>query len=111
MRVLSGDHVTSLSIAFENVIFLALALPSAGTIQRSLDCSFGSYDGSVTEKTTHRPSGLIAGAPTRFISQSVSCVIGCFAAIAAAATRTVATNVVNRFIKVLSFGYEAASPA
>ena len=30
----------------------------------------------MTEKTTHLPSGLATGVPTRFIIQSFSCVIG-----------------------------------
>jgi hypothetical protein len=80
MRRLSGDHDGSLSPAFNAVILRGAALPSAGTSHRSVDCSFSSYDGSVTEKTTHLPSGLIAGAPTRFINHMVSCVSGCFSA-------------------------------
>ena len=42
MRRLSGDHVTSLSADFENVICRGSAPPSAGTSQRSLDASFSS---------------------------------------------------------------------
>ena len=36
------------------------------------------YAGSVTEKTTHCPSGLGTGAPTRFINHISSCVIAFF---------------------------------
>src|SRR5258708_8116785 len=74
MVLLSGDHTTSASAAFVCVICRAAGLRSTGTSQRSELCSFSSYDGSVTEETTHLPSGLGTGAPTRFISQSASCV-------------------------------------
>jgi hypothetical protein len=53
-----------------------------------LTCSFSSYEGSVTEKTTHLPSGLIDGEPTRFIPKSVSCVSGVRSARAAVARRS-----------------------
>src|SRR5258706_14274362 len=81
MRRLAGDHATSPSDDLVNVICRGSALPSLGTIQRSDDCSFSSYDGLVTEKTVHLPSGLGAGAPTRFISHIVSCVSARFDAI------------------------------
>ena len=81
MRRLSGDHVTSLSADFENVICRGSALPSAGTSQRSLDASFSSYAGLLMLKTTHLPSGLGVGLPTRGISQRVSCVSARFAGI------------------------------
>src|SRR5258708_35442032 len=74
MVLLSGDHTTSASAALVCVICRGAVLPSTGTSQRSELCSFSSYDGSVTEETTHLPSGLGTGAPTRFISQSASCV-------------------------------------
>src|SRR5260221_12186163 len=74
MVLLSGDHATSASAALVCVICRGAVLPSTGTSQRSELCSFSSYDGSVTEETTHLPSGLGTGAPTRFISQSASCV-------------------------------------
>src|SRR3982750_2272725 len=80
MRRLSGDQATSLSADLLKVICRGSALPSLGTIQRSLDCSFSSYDGAVTEKTVHAPSGLGAGAPMRFISHIVSWVSARFAA-------------------------------
>src|SRR5438045_7686979 len=79
MRCESGDHASSLSDALLNVIWCGAALPSAGTSQRSLLCSFSSYDGSMTENTAHFPSGEIDGAPTRFISHIVSCVSCCLA--------------------------------
>src|ERR1700682_2880490 len=78
---LSGDHVTSLSDDFVWVICRGAALPSAGTSQRSELWSFSSYAGSVTEKTTHLPSGLGRGLLTLFMSQSISCVGAFFAAI------------------------------
>ena len=71
---LSGDQVTSLSLSFVSVMRRGLVLPSLATIHRSADCSFESYAGSVTENTTHFPSGLSAGEPTRFISHIASCV-------------------------------------
>src|SRR5438034_1800268 len=74
MLRLSGDHAMSPSDPLVNVICRGSALPSFGTIQRSDDCSFSSYDGLVTEKTVHLPSALGAGPPTRFISHIVSCV-------------------------------------
>jgi hypothetical protein len=43
----------------------------------------GSYAGSRTETTTHLPSGLTTGVPTRFIIHSSSCVIGVPAAASA----------------------------
>src|SRR6266550_2829421 len=96
MRWLSGAHVTSLSPAFDDVMRCGFALPSDGTIQRSDTTSFSSYDGSVTEKTTHLPSGLGSGAPTRFIRKSVSCVSGCFVcANAAAATSNAMTALIR----------------
>src|SRR5258706_5562727 len=96
MRRLAGDHATSPSDDLVNVICRGSALPSLGTIQRSDDCSFSSYDGLVTEKTVHLPSGLGAGPPTRFISHIVSCVrarlaarrIGCAASVAPRNART-----------------------
>ena len=51
-------------------------LPSEGTIHRSLDLASSSYDGSATPNTIHLPSGLTAGALTRVVSQTSSCVIG-----------------------------------
>src|SRR5262245_2174823 len=74
MRRLSGDQVTSVSPGLEKVICRGGALPLLGTIQRSVDCSFSSYDGLVTEKTVQLPSGLGTGPLTRFISHIVSCV-------------------------------------
>src|SRR5258708_34674448 len=79
MVLLSGDHTTSASAALVCVIGRGAVLPSTGTSQRSELCSFSSYEGSVTEAMTHLPSGLGAGAPTRFISQSASCVGAFFA--------------------------------
>src|ERR1051325_2764168 len=87
MRFESGDQVTSLSPGLENVIWRGFALPSAGAAQRSEVCSFSSYAGCVTEKTTHLPSGLTAGAPTRGISHIDSCVSGCFGWAEGAAAR------------------------
>src|SRR5262245_52785907 len=78
MRRLSGLHTTLASAALVDVSLRAAVLPSAGTIQRSERCSFSLYAGSVTEKTTNRPSGLRDGDPTRGISQSASCVTGGF---------------------------------
>ena len=62
-------------------------VPSVAASHRSLACSFGSYAGSVTEKTTRVPSGLSTGAPTRFISHTSSCVMarGAAAGVAGAA--------------------------
>src|ERR1041385_1405201 len=97
MRRLSGDHATSDSADFENVSCRGSAPPAAGTSQRSVDDSFSSYDGLVMLKTTHFPSGLGVGLPTRGMRKSVSCVSARFAgsmmmrgrswATAAAATR------------------------
>src|SRR5882724_5676567 len=100
---LSGDHVTSLSDALLCVICRGSVLPSTGMSQRSDDCSFSSYDGSVTEATTHLPSGLGTGVPTRFMSQRASCVgaflagmeIFCGWATARVAARVAATTVMN----------------
>src|SRR6266404_4236411 len=90
MRVLSGLQATPLSLALVKVILRGFALASVGTSQRSEVWSFSSYEGSVTEKTTHLPSGLTFGAPTRFINHMASCVIGCLVvwAVAAIAKRT-----------------------
>jgi Glycosyl transferase family 2 len=49
--------------------------PAVGTNQRSVTCAFSSYDGSSTANTAQRPSGLTAGAPTRFINHKSSWVI------------------------------------
>src|SRR5947208_1530077 len=57
---------------------LGFAFPEAGTIQRSFTTSFSLYDGSVMLNTTHLPSGLISGAPTRFSIVMLSWVIGFF---------------------------------
>ena len=72
MRWLSGAQATSLSPGLVKVIWRGSAPPLVGTIQRSLVCSFSSYDGLVTLKTAHWPSGLSAGAPTRFICHITS---------------------------------------
>src|ERR1051325_2991559 len=80
MRLLSCDHATSLSADFVAVSWRAGALPSAGTIQRSFDDSFSSYDGLLTLKTTHLPSGLMTGLLTRGMVHSSSCVSAFFAA-------------------------------
>src|SRR5580704_10587655 len=76
MMLLSGDHATSPSGALVWVIRRGGFSPSTGTNHRSLMALSGSYAGSSTEYTIHLPSGLAAGAPTRFIIQSASCVIG-----------------------------------
>src|SRR4029077_14720831 len=77
MRLLSALQATPLSVAFVEVRRRGAALPSAGTSQRSAVWSLSSYAGWVTETPTHLPAGLSAGAPTRGISQSASCVTGC----------------------------------
>jgi hypothetical protein len=38
------------------------------------ELALSSYDGSTTDTTIQRPSGLTCGAPTRFMSQMSSCV-------------------------------------
>src|SRR6185369_14502067 len=76
IRRLSGLHATPLSPPLVAVKRRGFALPSLGTIQRSETWSFSSYDGSTNENTTHFPSGLGTGAPTRFIIHIVSCVSG-----------------------------------
>src|SRR5687767_4143106 len=85
MRRLSGLHAGALSEPLPAVRRRGAALPSAGTIQRSEVSFFSSYAGSVSEKTTHLPSGDGAGDPTRFIRNSVSWVTGGFADCARAA--------------------------
>src|SRR5262245_24788495 len=82
MRRLSSLHATSDSRALLEVSRRGSAPPSPGTIQRSADFSLSSYAGSVTRNTTHLPSGLDTGAPTRFMSQRSSWVIACFASCA-----------------------------
>src|SRR6266508_154895 len=75
MRRLSGLQSTPLSPALVFVRRRGSALPSLGTSQRSLTCSPSVYDGSVTLKTIQRPSGLMAGEPTRFMRKTSSWVI------------------------------------
>src|SRR5271154_1422790 len=75
MLLLSGDHATSLSAALVLVMRRGAFSPSADTSPRSLTLLSVSYEGSTTEYTTHLPSGLTAGAPTRFIIHSASCVM------------------------------------
>src|SRR5207244_7017074 len=120
MLLLSGDHATSPSDPLVNVICRGSALPSFGTIQRSDDCSFSSYDGLVTEKTVHLPSGLGAGPPTRFISHIVSCVSArldgilmfCAASDAAASARRTVIERICRSIGTLwRNGRRPSSPA
>src|SRR6185369_10938336 len=76
IRRLSALHATPLSPPFVDVSRRGFALPSVGTIHRSDTWSFSSYAGSTRENTTHFPSGLGTGAPTRFIIHIVSCVNG-----------------------------------
>src|SRR6266576_1249863 len=75
IRRLSGLQSTPLSPPLVFVRRRGSALPSLGTSQRSLTCSPSVYDGSVTLNTIQRPSGLIAGDPTRFMRKTSSCVI------------------------------------
>src|SRR5258705_10934427 len=75
MRRLSGLQSTPLSPALVFVSRRGSALPSLGTSQRSLTCSPSVYDGSVTLKTIQRPSGLMAGEPTRFMRKTSSWVL------------------------------------
>src|SRR6267378_5096801 len=75
IRRLSGLQSTPLSPPLLFVSRRGSALPSSGTIQRSLTCSPSVYDGSVTLNTTQRPSGLIAGEDRRFIRKTSSWVI------------------------------------
>src|SRR5262245_29828461 len=77
MRLLSALQATPVSVALVDVRRRGAAAPSAGTSQRSAVWSLSSYAGCVTDTTTHLPSGLGTGAPTRGISQSASCVTGC----------------------------------
>src|SRR5665213_1087717 len=98
MALLSGDQATPFSGALVFVRRRGAALPSAGAIQRSLTSLSGSYDGSSTGKTTHLPSGLAAGAPTRFIIQSLSWVIGVLGdgGVAAIVAREIVRQVTTR---------------
>src|SRR5580692_4913517 len=80
MLLLSADHATSLSGALVLVMRRGGLLPSTGTSHKSLTALSASYEGSNTAYTTHLPSGLTTGAPTRFIIHSASCVIGLVAA-------------------------------
>src|SRR5258705_6175432 len=75
IRRLSGLQSTPPSPALVFVRRRRSALPSLRTSQRSLTCSPSVYDGSVTLKTIQRPSGLIAGEPTRFMRKTSSWVI------------------------------------
>jgi len=75
-RLPSGLHVAPASAPRLWVSRRGADDPSVITSHRSLDCSLGSYAGSVTENTTRVPSGLSTGPPTRFISHTSSCVIG-----------------------------------
>jgi hypothetical protein len=81
MLPLSGDHTTSPSGALVLVIRRGALNPSTDTTQRSLTALSVSYEGSNTEYTTHFPSGLTTGAPTRFIIHKASWVIGLVATI------------------------------
>src|SRR5688500_12168057 len=82
MRCPSGLQVAPLSPARVPVSFRGGWLPSVATSHRSLDCSVSVYEGSVTWTKAHLPSGLSAGAPSRFDNQTSSCVIARFCAIA-----------------------------
>src|SRR5882762_8023855 len=75
IRRLSGLQSTPPSPALVFVRRRGSALPSLGTSQRSLTCSPSVYDGSVTLKTIQRPSGLMAGEPTRFMRKTSSWVM------------------------------------
>src|ERR1700678_48925 len=85
MLVLSGDQATSSSGALVLVRRRGGLSPSVGTSHRSLTALSVSYEGSRTEKTTHLPSGLTAGVPTRFIIHKASWVIGLMGVVAWAA--------------------------
>src|SRR5688572_8654587 len=97
----SGDHVTSLSPSFVSVRRRGFVFPSLPAIHTSEDCSFESYEGSVTENTTHFPSGLRAGAATRFIIHIDSCISACLPAVCA--PREVVANRATRKIDDLHF--------
>src|SRR3954462_1311435 len=71
----SGLQSTPPSPPLVFVSLLGAVDPSVGTIQRSLMVFDSSYDGSVTEKTVHLPSGLTTGAPTRFMRKTSSWVM------------------------------------
>src|SRR5467141_2384823 len=106
MRRLSGLQSTPLSPPLVVVRRRGSALPSLGTTQRSPTCSPSVYDGSVTLKTIQRPSGLIAGDPTRFIRKTSSCVIvwRCCAA------RGVANQMIEATIRIGRNGVISRSP-
>src|ERR1700723_2771092 len=84
MLPLSGDHTTSPSGALVLVMRRGGFSPSTDTTQRSLTALSASYEGSNTEYTTHLPSGLTLGAPTRFIIHKASWVIGFVATVVCA---------------------------
>src|SRR5262249_27750252 len=77
------------------------ALPSDGTIHRSDDCLVSSYAGSFTEKTTHLPSGLGAGAPTCFIRKTSAWVMGALAWAAWLHTTAAAASIRERNMRIL----------
>ena len=72
----SGRQSTPLSAPGVAVSRRAGALPSTVISHRSDTSSSFSYDGSVTETTANRPSGLTTGDSSRFISQTSSWVTG-----------------------------------
>src|SRR6201996_5412971 len=72
MLLLWGDQAGLPSGALVLVIRRGGLSPSTDTSHRSLTALSGSYEGSTTEYTAHLPSGLAAGAPTRFIIHKAS---------------------------------------
>src|SRR3984957_14002508 len=92
MLALSRDQTTSSSGALVLVRRRGGLMPLVGASQRYLTALPVSYEGSRTEKTTHLPSGLTAGVPTRFIIHKVSWVIGLTGVVAWAAATIVASR-------------------
>src|SRR4051794_35758066 len=76
MDRLSGDQTAPPSPPLVLVIRRGAAPPAVGASHRSFCALSVSYAGSTRENRTHLPSGLTMGAPTRFIIQIASWVIG-----------------------------------
>src|SRR5437773_11165183 len=108
---LSALQTTLLSPAFVEGRRRGCALPSEGTIHKSDICSFSSYAGSMTEKTTSLPSGESDGAPTRGINHSASWVTGCFVCAYADAAPQQRHATINTTRLINEFVFTVRSPS
>src|SRR5690349_14152637 len=84
MRRLSGLQATPLSGRRVEVRRRLRSRAAVSMSHRSLSVALSSYEGSTTEATIQRPSGLTCGALMRFMSQTSSWVGARFGAAAAA---------------------------